>query len=112
MNNVFVFKILVTLQDLKKLLDNSKNGLIYFSMGSTLDSKDIPESLKKGLLEVFGGLKQTVLWKLEEELPDLPSNVHILNWAPQQSILGKWLFIMDMLEQFNVVKFSRFENMM
>ncbi|XP_060805877.1 UDP-glucosyltransferase 2 [Amyelois transitella] len=75
-------------EDLKKLLDNAKNGLIYFSMGSNLKSKDLPESIKKDLLEVFGGLKQTVLWKFEEVLPNLPSNVHIVNWAPQQSILA------------------------
>ncbi|XP_053615455.1 UDP-glucosyltransferase 2-like [Plodia interpunctella] len=74
--------------DLKKLLDNAKNGLIYFSMGSNLKSKELPDSIKKDLLEVFGGLKQTVLWKFEEALPNLPSNVHIVHWAPQQSILA------------------------
>ncbi|XP_013189977.2 UDP-glucosyltransferase 2 [Amyelois transitella] len=74
--------------ELKNILDNTKNGLIYFSMGSNLKSKDFPELLKKGLLEIFGGLKQTVLWKFEEVLPNLPPNVHIVNWAPQQSILA------------------------
>ncbi|XP_053615383.1 UDP-glucosyltransferase 2-like isoform X2 [Plodia interpunctella] len=75
-------------EDLKKLLDNAKNGLIYFSLGSNLKSKDLPQILKKDLLEMLGGLKQTVLWKFEEVLPNLPSNIHIVNWAPQQSILA------------------------
>ncbi|KOB69154.1 UDP-glucosyltransferase [Operophtera brumata] len=74
-------------EDLKKLMDEAKHGVIYFSMGSNLKSKDLPEQLKKDLLKVFGTLKQTVLWKFEEVLPDLPRNVHILKWAPQQSIL-------------------------
>ncbi|KOB70242.1 UDP-glucosyltransferase [Operophtera brumata] len=74
-------------EDLKKLMDEAKHGVIYFSMGSNLKSKDLPEQLKKDLLKVFGTLKQTVLWKFEEVLPDLPKNVHILKWAPQQSIL-------------------------
>lgn len=72
-------------------MDNAKHGVIYFSMGSNLKSKDIPKVIKENLLKVFGELKQTVLWKFEEDLPNTPKNVHILNWAPQQSILGTYL---------------------
>nr|ANI22002.1 UDP-glycosyltransferase 40F3 [Spodoptera exigua] len=75
-------------EDLKKIMDNAKNGVIYFSLGSNLKSKNLPDELKKGLLEVFGGLKQTVLWKFEENLPNQPKNVHIVQWAPQQSLLA------------------------
>ncbi|XP_026332314.1 UDP-glucuronosyltransferase 2B9-like [Hyposmocoma kahamanoa] len=75
-------------EDLQKIMDESKNGVIYFSMGSNLQSKDIPDEIKKNLLNMFGGLKQTVLWKFEEQLPNRPKNVHILKWAPQQSILA------------------------
>ncbi|XP_047511786.1 UDP-glucosyltransferase 2-like [Pieris napi] len=74
--------------NLKKLLDNAKNGLIYFSMGSNLKSRLMPEELKKSLLKMFGTLKYTVLWKFEENLPGTPSNVHIVQWAPQPSILA------------------------
>lgn len=70
-------------------MDNAKNGVVYFSMGSNLKSKDLPVELKQGILKVFGGLKQTVIWKFEEMLPNTPKNVHIVQWAPQQSILGK-----------------------
>lgn len=72
-------------------MDNAKHGVVYFSMGSNLKSKTMPNELKKGLLEVFGSLKQTVLWKFEENLLERPKNVHILQWAPQQSILGRHL---------------------
>ncbi|XP_026332312.1 UDP-glucuronosyltransferase 2B4-like [Hyposmocoma kahamanoa] len=75
-------------EDLKKIFDNEKRGIIYFSMGSNLKSKDLPEKLKKDLLKMFGTLKYTVLWKFEEILPDLPRNVHIVKWAPQPSILA------------------------
>ncbi|XP_053615388.1 UDP-glycosyltransferase UGT5-like [Plodia interpunctella] len=74
--------------DLKKLLDNAKNGLVYFSMGSILQSSELPEQLKKDFLDVLGSLNQTVLWKFEEVLPNLSPNVHIVKWAPQQSILA------------------------
>lgn len=74
--------------DLKKLMDDAKHGVIYFSMGSNLKSKMLPDELKQNLLKMFGSLKQTVLWKFEDALPNRPSNVHILQWAPQQSILA------------------------
>lgn len=71
-------------------MDESKNeGVIYFSMGSNLQSKELPNEIKQNLLHMFGQLKQTVLWKFEEDLPNRPKNVHILKWAPQTSILGK-----------------------
>lgn len=79
---------MISLQNLKQLLDNAKNGLIYFSMGSNLKSKQMPEEVKKSLLKMFSTLKYTVLWKFEENLIGTPSNVHIVQWAPQQSILG------------------------
>nr|XP_034836236.1 UDP-glucuronosyltransferase 2B2-like [Maniola hyperantus] len=75
-------------KDLQQLMDNAKHGVIYFSMGSTLRSKNFPDGVKKELLKMFGKLKQTVIWKFEEQLPNSPSNVHIVQWAPQQSILA------------------------
>ncbi|RVE44214.1 hypothetical protein evm_011113 [Chilo suppressalis] len=75
-------------KNLQQIMDNATHGVIYFSMGSMLKSKTIPLEIKKGLLAMFGELKQTVLWKFEEELSDLPKNVHIVQWAPQQSILA------------------------
>lgn len=77
------------LQNLQKLLDEAKDGVIYFSMGSNLKSKDLPDSVKRDLVKMFGQLKQTVLWKFEEDLKDLPKNLHIIKWAPQPSILSK-----------------------
>lgn len=70
-------------------MDNAPNGVIYFSMGSMMKSKTMPMELKRDFLNIFSGIKQTVIWKLEEELSDVPKNVHILQWAPQPSILGE-----------------------
>ncbi|KAG7309342.1 hypothetical protein JYU34_005289 [Plutella xylostella] len=75
-------------QDLQNIMDNASNGVIYFSMGSTLQSKDLPDEIKTSLLKMFGQLKQTVLWKFEENVPNLPKNVKIIKWAPQPSILA------------------------
>lgn len=71
-------------------MDKSQHGVIYFSMGSNLRSKHFPDVIKQDLLKMFSKFKQTVIWKFEEDLPNTPSNVHIVQWAPQQSILGKY----------------------
>ncbi|CAK1594086.1 unnamed protein product [Parnassius mnemosyne] len=75
-------------KELKNIMDNSKNGVIYFSLGSNVRSKDLPDIIKRKLINIFSQLEQTVLWKFEEDFPDLPKNIHVLKWAPQQSILA------------------------
>ncbi|XP_050679542.1 UDP-glucosyltransferase 2-like isoform X2 [Leptidea sinapis] len=75
-------------ENIKSIMDNSRHGVIYFSLGSNLKSKELPAEIKDGLLRVFGGLKETVLWKYEDDLLNRPDNVHVLQWAPQNSILA------------------------
>lgn len=71
-------------------MENSKNGVIYFSMGSNLQSSDMTDKMIKSLLNVFSKLKETVIWKFETDYKELPSNVHLVKWAPQLSILCKF----------------------
>ncbi|CAH0402440.1 unnamed protein product [Chilo suppressalis] len=75
-------------KDLQVMMDNAKHGVIYFSMGSMWKSEMIPKRLTDELLKMFGGLKETILWKYEADLPHRPKNVHTIKWAPQQSILA------------------------
>ncbi|KAM3961860.1 LOW QUALITY PROTEIN: UDP-glycosyltransferase UGT48C1 [Aphomia sociella] len=73
-------------KDLQRVLDKATKGAIYFSMGSNVRSKDLPKSVKQQLINGFE-LEQTVIWKFEEKLDYVPRNLHILEWAPQLSIL-------------------------
>ncbi|CAG4958603.1 unnamed protein product [Colias eurytheme] len=57
-------------------------------MGSVVKSSQVNEKTRKDLIELFGSLKQTVLWKFDEDIKGLPKNVHIRNWLPQSSILA------------------------
>ncbi|KPI99210.1 UDP-glucuronosyltransferase 2A3 [Papilio xuthus] len=75
-------------KDLQDLLDSSRNGVVYFSMGSVIKSAALPDSTKRELLRVLGSIPYTVLWKFEEQLEGLPKNVHIRSWMPQASILA------------------------
>ncbi|CAH2232873.1 jg16632 [Pararge aegeria aegeria] len=75
--------------DLQKLLDESKHGVVYMSLGSNIRSADLPEQKKRAFLNVFKQLKQTVLWKWEEdELEGKPDNLVTGKWLPQQQIIA------------------------
>ncbi|XP_044269389.1 UDP-glycosyltransferase UGT5-like [Tribolium madens] len=75
-------------EDLQKFLDNAKEGAILFSMGSNLKSQDLKPEMKAGILAAFSKIKQKVLWKFEVEFKDVPDNVKIVNWVPQQDVLA------------------------
>jgi glucuronosyltransferase len=77
-------------QDLQKYLDESSDGVIYFSMGSYLHSSNMKNATKNALLQAFSKLKQRILWKWESDsLPGQPSNVKVGKWLPQSDILGE-----------------------
>lgn len=75
--------------DIQRFMDEAKHGVIYFSLGSNVQSKDMPAEKLKVFLDVFSSLKQRVLWKFENEsLPGLPKNVMVKKWMPQNDILA------------------------
>ncbi|XP_044248981.1 UDP-glycosyltransferase UGT5-like [Drosophila takahashii] len=75
--------------NLQKFLDDASHGVIYFSLGSQVRSADMPPEKLKIFLDVFGSLKQRVLWKFENEsISNLPANVKVQSWLPQADILA------------------------
>ncbi|KAF2366601.1 UDP-glucuronosyl/UDP-glucosyltransferase [Trinorchestia longiramus] len=76
-------------QDLESFMSSSgEHGVIYFSIGSVARSFNIPTRAKLEMLEAFRRLPQKVLWKYEKDDLDVPPNVLIMPWVPQQDILG------------------------
>uniref|UniRef100_V5GU86 UDP-glucuronosyltransferase n=1 Tax=Anoplophora glabripennis TaxID=217634 RepID=V5GU86_ANOGL len=76
-------------KDLQSFLDNATEGVIYFSMGSNLKSKNLPVEKREAILKAFGKRKEKVLWKWEDDvLPGQPSNIKLGKWLPQQDILA------------------------
>ncbi|CAL4062136.1 unnamed protein product, partial [Meganyctiphanes norvegica] len=66
-----------------------QEGFIFFSLGSVVKPSDMPENTRLILVKVLGSLKQRVLWKWDKDnMEDLPSNVKISKWLPQQDILS------------------------
>lgn len=62
--------------------------MILFSLGSHIKSADLPTETRDAILKAFSRIKQDVLWKFEEDLPNLPKNVKISKWLPQSDILA------------------------
>ena len=75
-------------QDLEDFVGGAKDGLILFSLGTIVRPHELPEDIRKLFVNVFAKLRQRVLWKWPLEIPDLPPNVKLLNWIPQQDVLG------------------------
>lgn len=92
----YVLMVVYLLQDLESFIsEGGDSGFIYFSMGSSVKAANMPEYLRRMLMRVFRQLPQRVLWKYEadDEMPDLPSNVKLGRWLPQQDILGNTVTI-------------------
>ncbi|XP_070143263.1 UDP-glucosyltransferase 2-like, partial [Drosophila kikkawai] len=74
--------------DIRQFIEDSPDGVIYFSMGSNMKSTDLSQETLDVLVKTFASLKQRVLWKFEDQLPGKPDNVLIKNWYPQSDILA------------------------
>ncbi|XP_019875119.2 UDP-glucosyltransferase 2 isoform X4 [Aethina tumida] len=72
---------------LKQYLDGAKEGVIYFSLGSNVKGNFLNEQSKKAIIGVFSQLPYKVLMKIELENYNVPQNVKIGKWFPQQDIL-------------------------
>lgn len=75
-------------QKIKEFIESAEDGVIYFSMGSNLKSTMFDNENKEAFLKTFSKLKQKIIWKYEEDLPEKPNNVLIDKWLPQADILA------------------------
>lgn len=71
-------------------MDEAKNGVIVFSMGSMLRATSWPPAKLKAFQEAFSSLPQNILWKWEDDtMPGKSANVKIVKWLPQFDLLSK-----------------------
>ncbi|XP_049808733.1 UDP-glucosyltransferase 2-like [Schistocerca nitens] len=76
-------------KDIQNWLDGATEGAIYFSLGTNVLSSKMPPEKRRAFLDAFSQLPQRVLWKWEEDdSSDLPPNVLLSKWFPQQSVLA------------------------
>ncbi|KAF5298652.1 hypothetical protein FQA39_LY11728 [Lamprigera yunnana] len=75
--------------ELKTFMDSAKEGVVYFSLGSNVQSSHMDDQKLQDILKCFSKLPYKVLWKLESSnTPNLPKNVKISKWLPQKDLLA------------------------
>ncbi|XP_049859784.1 UDP-glucosyltransferase 2-like [Schistocerca gregaria] len=76
-------------KDIQDWLDGATEGVIYFSLGTNVLGSTMPSDKRRAFLDAFSQLRQRVLWKWEkDDATDLPPNVKLSKWIPQQSVLA------------------------
>ncbi|XP_041983217.1 UDP-glycosyltransferase UGT5-like [Aricia agestis] len=75
-------------QNLQDILDNSRNGVIYFSLGSILKVSSMSNNLQKAILEVLSNTNREVIFNSDVTFSNVAQNINIVNYAPQLNILA------------------------
>ncbi|XP_075228069.1 UDP-glycosyltransferase UGT5-like [Lycorma delicatula] len=76
--------------NLEKWIDDSADGIIYFSFGSMVKISNLDPEILNIFLNVLSKLPQRILWKWEkdENIPGQSSNIKTSKWFPQRDILA------------------------
>lgn len=76
--------------DIDQFIKEAERGVIYFSMGGQIKSKDLPAEKREAFVKVFSsmpGIRVLCKWE-NATLPDQGFNTVIGPWMPQQDILA------------------------
>ncbi|XP_061858055.1 UDP-glucuronosyltransferase 1A8 isoform X1 [Colius striatus] len=66
---------------------SGEHGIVVFSLGSMVS--EIPMKKAREIADALGSIPQTVLWRYTGEVPpNLPNNVKLLKWLPQNDLLA------------------------
>uniref|UniRef100_A0A0A1XBA7 UDP-glucuronosyltransferase 2A2 n=1 Tax=Zeugodacus cucurbitae TaxID=28588 RepID=A0A0A1XBA7_ZEUCU len=75
--------------DIAKILDEAKEGAIYFSLGSNIQGSHLTEEKVKIMFNVISKLPYKVLWKWgPNDRPGQSENIIYRDWLPQDDILA------------------------
>ncbi|XP_008470291.1 UDP-glucuronosyltransferase 2B31-like [Diaphorina citri] len=78
-------------EEMERFLNESHNGVIYFSMGSMLKTSSFPPDKFKAFLKAFSKIPQRVLWKFEDNDTSIfkpYKNIRTSSWMPQRDIFA------------------------
>nr|CAI5845668.1 unnamed protein product [Callosobruchus analis] len=75
-------------KNIKSFLDKANNGVIYFGLGTSVNSRDLSDVKLNTIIDTFRELPYSIIWKFnQDDLTNIPENVMMVKWAPQQDIL-------------------------
>uniref|UniRef100_A0A182IX03 Aldehyde oxidase n=1 Tax=Anopheles atroparvus TaxID=41427 RepID=A0A182IX03_ANOAO len=76
-------------EDIKSFIEQSKHGVIYFSMGSNLKPSKMDRQKRDDIIRVLSSVKQNVIWKWDDDTLVLDKGKFLLGkWFPQDDILA------------------------
>ncbi|XP_028129750.1 UDP-glycosyltransferase UGT5-like [Diabrotica virgifera virgifera] len=75
-------------KDLQVIMDNAKEGIVYFSLGSNVDPAKMNKEQITAIFNALGKLPYKVLLKWCKDVPEKADNIVIRQWFPQQDILA------------------------
>ncbi|XP_026817843.1 UDP-glucuronosyltransferase 2C1-like isoform X2 [Rhopalosiphum maidis] len=73
--------------DILKFIEESPNGIIYFTFGTVVALSTMPDHIQNIFKDALAEVPQRVLLKYEGEMKDKPKNVMTSKWLPQRDIL-------------------------
>ena len=78
------------MKEYEDFINSAEAGVILFSLGCTgFSAKDFPAEVTSSFISAFAKLKQKVIMRFDPALiQNVPDNVIVSNWVPQQEILG------------------------
>ncbi|XP_068623994.1 uncharacterized protein [Battus philenor] len=75
-------------KNLQEYLDESKQGVIYFSFGTNVHPSTLPEEKMSIFKKVLSKLPYKVIWKWDNDnIPVTSSNIKVVKWLPQADLL-------------------------
>lgn len=78
-------------QHVRSFIESAPGGVIYMSLGAEVQTTLLPSDKLSILLDIFTHLKEfnfLLKWETEKIVQQLPENIMINSWWPQQAILG------------------------
>ncbi|XP_057660080.1 UDP-glycosyltransferase UGT5-like isoform X1 [Diorhabda carinulata] len=75
-------------KDIEEFMNDAKDGVILFSMGSLFNGSTLGMHMKSALLRTFSKIKQKVIWSIDDQSIITLDNVMIRKWVPQNDIMA------------------------
>lgn len=76
--------------DIKKFIDESEHGVVYFSLGGNLNPSAMPIEKQEAIIKSLSSLKQRILWKWDDLNAKVDKKKFLVQkWFPQDDILAQ-----------------------
>ena len=73
-------------QEIEEFINSAKDGVILMTFGSS--SHNLDSTLVNEFVKAFAMIRQKIIWKYGKQPDNLPSNMKVMSWLPQNDILG------------------------